>query len=193
MISAPHHSVGLRQLVEAEGNPYRIAVRPKVVMKDLVHGVARESGIDLPGHWNPRIILSTWDVCRYQEGGIVRLFAATQETLEAVWGPRTAKGSIAKIPKAIECPQTPKPRKSSKTKRDWIGELKARGEVEETDPQTFSSQIQMDKMIALTTDGGARPARDQLDEECLCLKMDTSYACGSTTTGPRTMSWSWKR
>jgi hypothetical protein len=39
----------------------------------------------------------------------------------------------------------------------WIAELKARGEVQTQNPGEFTAQLQMDKMVTMTTDGGARP------------------------------------
>jgi ribonuclease HI len=47
--------------------------------------------------------------------------------------------------------------KELKVKRDWIAELRARGDTQDMDAQVFSSRLQLDKMVTLTTDGGARP------------------------------------
>jgi hypothetical protein len=96
-------------------------------------------------------------VCRYQKGDVIRLFLATEESIRTVTEPRTEKGSVAAIPKAIggEKP-TRVIVKIPEERRDWIAELKARGEVQIQDPGEFTRQIQLDKMVTLTTDGGAR-------------------------------------
>jgi hypothetical protein len=135
----------------------RIAIHPKVVEKDPFHGVERGFGIDLKVHWHPRVIIGTADVCRYQEGDIVRLFAATERSLEAVLEPRTKRGSVAKITKTVGGSPKRKKAKESTVKRDWSGDVRAGGETEETDPHTVTTQVQMDKMIRLTTERGARP------------------------------------
>jgi ribonuclease HI len=92
----------------------------------------------------------------YQEEVTVKLFPATKESLEAIRNPRTPKGSVAKIPKAIGGPP-PAKKKSSKPQRDWIQELCGRGETTLQDPKAFSDQIDVDKMAMITTDGGANP------------------------------------
>jgi hypothetical protein len=76
--------------LEAGGDAHAIKVHPKEVEKDLVHEVARQFPIDLLGYWHPRVISGTGDVCRHQEGDVIRLFAATEESLETVREPRTA-------------------------------------------------------------------------------------------------------
>jgi hypothetical protein len=70
--------------------------------------------------------------------------------------PRTPKGSVAKIPKAIGGP-SPVKKKNSKPKRDWIQELCDRGESQLQDPKVFSNQLDVDKMVTMTTDGGVNP------------------------------------
>jgi ribonuclease HI len=143
--------------VEVGGNGYTLKVHPKEVMNDLVHRVARQFSIDLPDYWHPTVISGTGNVCRYQEGGTIRLFATTESTLATVTEPRTAKGSVAKMPKAVGGPP---PRHSAKVQEpphDWIQELKDRGETQEQDVKKSSEQIQVDNMITLTTDGGVRP------------------------------------
>jgi hypothetical protein len=72
--------------------------------------------------------------------------------------PRTPKGSVAKIPKAISGPPPPKKKKgASKPKKDWIQELFSRGETQIQDPTEFSAQLHKEKMLAMTTDGGDDP------------------------------------
>jgi ribonuclease HI len=44
-----------------------------------------------------------------------------------------------------------------KAKRDWIWELCERGETPIHDAKQFSDQIIVDKMVTMTTDGGANP------------------------------------
>jgi hypothetical protein len=45
--------------------------------------------------------------------------------------------------------------KAQQDARDWVQALRLRGEHQEQDPKKFAAQIQTDKMIELTTDGGA--------------------------------------
>jgi hypothetical protein len=47
--------------------------------------------------------------------------------------------------------------KAPKRKGDWIQELRDRGETQIRDSKQFSDQIDTDKMITMTTDGGANP------------------------------------
>jgi hypothetical protein len=122
-------------VVEADENEFEIQVHPKVAEKYLVHEVARKFALDLPGYWHPRVIFGIGNVCRYQEGDVVRLFPATEGTLEALREPHTERGSVAKTPKTFGGPHTPKPAKVSKVQRDWIGELRARGEIQEKNAQ----------------------------------------------------------
>jgi hypothetical protein len=128
--------------VEAEGRSFAVKIHSKDVEKDLVHKVAREYAIDLPGYWHPRVISGEGDVCRYQEGDVIRLFPATAASLRTVTEPRTARGSVPAIPKAIggEKP-VQKPVKIPKVERDWIGELAARGETQEQDACSFTARL----------------------------------------------------
>jgi ribonuclease HI len=86
--------------VEVGGNADAIKVKPKEVEKDLVYKVARQFTIDVRGYWHPRAISGTGYGCIYQEGDVTRLFAATEDSLEAVRELRAAKWSAAAIPKA---------------------------------------------------------------------------------------------
>jgi ribonuclease HI len=71
--------------------------------------------------------------------------------------PRTAKGQAALIPKAIGGPLKLPKKKVQKEKRDWIWELCQRGEIPIQDARQFFDQIDTEKMITITTDGGANP------------------------------------
>jgi hypothetical protein len=144
--------------VEAEGRSYAVKVKPQEVQKDLVHKVAREYAVDLPGHWHPRVISGTGDVCRYQEGDVIGMCPAAEKSLKTVTEPRTERGSAAKIPKAIggEKPAE-RPVKVTKEKRNWIDELIAPGGYQEQDAMKSKQQLQLDKIITMPTDGGARP------------------------------------
>jgi hypothetical protein len=51
----------------------------------------------------------------------------------------------------------PPKRREPKQKRDWIQELCERGEIPIQDAKQFSDQIIIDKIITMTTDGGANP------------------------------------
>jgi hypothetical protein len=134
-----------------------MSIHPKEVEKDLVHKVARQYSIVLPGFWHQRVVDGTGDVCKYQERDTIRLFAADAESLEAVRNPHTARGSVAAIPKAVGRPKRLKSSRAPKVTHDWIRELIDRGENQETGTTKFAQQIQVDKMITLTTDGGALP------------------------------------
>jgi ribonuclease HI len=61
------------------------------------------------------------------------------------------------MPQAMGGPPKQKIPKEARVTRDWIAELSARWETQDTDVGTFTSQLQLDKMATLTTDGGARP------------------------------------
>jgi hypothetical protein len=90
-----------------------------------------------------------------QEGDVIKLYPATPEAVQRIRDPQTPKGSVAKIPKAIGGP--PPKKKATKQKRDWIQELCDRGETPIQDAKQFSDQIVIDKMVTMTTDGGANP------------------------------------
>jgi hypothetical protein len=98
--------------------------------------------------------------CRYQEGDVIRLFPVATESLQTVTEPRTKKGSAAAIPKAVgggkRAENQRKRKETPKETHDCIAELEARGEKLEQDPGAFARQLQMDKMVTMTTDGGAR-------------------------------------
>jgi hypothetical protein len=138
--------------VEAEGRSYAVMIHRQELEKDLVHKVARERAVDLPGYWHPRVINGLGEVCRCQEGDVVRLFPAVTASLQTVTEPRTMRGSVAAIPKAIGGDKPAERRKKvQKEKGDWISELTARGEQQVQDPGSFTSQLQMDKMVTLVT------------------------------------------
>jgi ribonuclease HI len=120
-----------------------------------VHKVAKELRIDLPGWWHASVIRGQGDKHTYQEGDTVKLYPATQDSIEKLREPRTPKGSVAKIPKAIGGP--PPKKKAPKQKRNWIQELCDRGEIPIQDAKQFSDQIDTEKMTTMTTDGGANP------------------------------------
>jgi hypothetical protein len=137
--------------VQVEGRSVQIKVNPKVLIQNLVHQVAKELGINLPGWWHARVVQGEGDNRTYQSGDIIKLYPVTPESIEAMREPRTPKWSGAKIPKAIGGP--PKKKKIPKRKRDWIEELCDRGEVRICDSKQFSDQIDTGKMITMTTDG----------------------------------------
>jgi hypothetical protein len=163
--------------VEVEGKSYTTKIQPKELAQDLVHRLARENAIKLPGLWHPRVISGTGGVSRCQEGDVIRLFAATAETLKVVRNPRTERGSVAAIPNAIGGPPVRKQTRATKEKHDWIQELKDRGEFQQQDARAFTAQIRVVKMITLTTDGGANPNPGpagwgvlvRQNKQCICL------------------------
>jgi hypothetical protein len=48
-------------------------------------------------------------------------------------------------------------KKTPKEQHDWIAELEARGEKQMQDAGDFTRQLQLDKMVTMTTGGTARP------------------------------------
>jgi hypothetical protein len=144
-------------VVEVEGRTFPAKVDPKILAQNLVHKVAQGLGIDLPGWWHASVVMGLGDNHRYQEGDVIRLFPATTESIEAMRGPWTPKGSVAAIPKAIGGPPPQKKTRAPKEKRDWIQELYARGEFQQQDPKMFTDQLDVRKMITMTIDGGANP------------------------------------
>jgi hypothetical protein len=133
-----------------------LKVDPKIVIKDLVHKTAQAIEEDLPGWWHASVVDGKGDNRTYQEGDTIKLYAATQDSISRVIEPRTSKGQVALIPKAIGGPPAP-PKKVKPKKRNWIQELRNRGEVEIEDARQFAAQIDREKMITMTTDGGANP------------------------------------
>jgi hypothetical protein len=81
----------LRRVIEAEGRSFAVKIRPKEVEKELVHRIARQYAVSLPGYWHPRAIFGEGDVCRYQDGDVIRLFPATEASLRTVTEPRTER------------------------------------------------------------------------------------------------------
>jgi hypothetical protein len=130
-------------------------VDPKVLTQNLVHKVARALTMDLPGWLHASVIDGIGDNHTYQEGDTIKLYPASQASKERVREPRTPNGSAAKIPKAIGGP--PPKRREPKQMRDWVWELCERGEIPIQDAKQFSDQIIVDKMVTMTTDGGANP------------------------------------
>jgi ribonuclease HI len=141
--------------VQVEGRSVQIKVDPKALVQHFVHKVARELAIDLPGYWHASVTHGKGENHTYQEEDIVKLYPATQESVEAMHEPRNPKMSVAKIPKAIGGPLPKK--KAPKQKRDCIQELCDRGETQIRDSLQSSDQIDTGKMVTMTTDGGANP------------------------------------
>jgi hypothetical protein len=141
--------------VEVEGRSIQIKVDPKVLTQHLVHKVAKELAIDRPGWWYASVVSGTGDNRIYQERDTVKLYPATSESIEAIREPRTPKGSVTKMLKAIGGP--PSKKKAPKQKRNWIQELCNRGETQIRDTRQFSYQIDTGTMVTMTTDGGANP------------------------------------
>jgi hypothetical protein len=136
--------------VEVEGRSLQVKVDPKILPQHLVHKVAIGLGVDLPGWWHASVIDGEGENRTYQAGDTVKLYPASTATLAAVQEPRTQKGSVAKIPKAIG--GRPPKKREPKQKHDWIQMLRDRGEVQMCDAMQFSSQIDRNKGITLTTD-----------------------------------------
>jgi hypothetical protein len=134
--------------VFVDGQTAQIKVDPKI--QDLVHKVARALTMNLPGSWHASVVDGIGDNHTYQENDTIKLYAASQESVERIRDHRTPQGSVAKIPKAIGGP--PKKRKEPKQKRDWIQELCDRGEIPIQEAKQFSDQIIQDKMVTMTTD-----------------------------------------
>jgi ribonuclease HI len=130
-----------------------LKVDPKIAIKDLVHKVVQTAQRDLPNWWHACVVDGTGDNQTYQEGDTIKLYAATVESTQRVSEPRTPKGSPSLIPKAVG--GTPQKKKAPKVTRDWIWELCERGETPIKDAKQFFDQIIVDKMITMTTDGGA--------------------------------------
>jgi hypothetical protein len=139
----------------AEGHTVQLKVDPKILRQTLAKKVAQALSIDLPGWWHASVVDGIGDNHAYQEGDTIKLYAASKESIERINAPRTPKGSAALIPKAIGGP--PPQKRTPKQKRDWIWELCERGEIPIHDAKQFSDQIIVDKMITMTTDGGANP------------------------------------
>jgi hypothetical protein len=142
-------------VVLVEDQTVQLKVDPKTLTQTLMHRAAQALSMHLPGWWHASVIDGIGDSHTYQEGDTVKLYPASQESVERIREPRTPKGSASKIPKAIGGP--PPKRKEPKQKRDWIQELSDRGEIQIQDVQQFSNQIIGDKMVTMTTDGGANP------------------------------------
>jgi ribonuclease HI len=134
-----------------------LKVNPKFSLKDLLHATARTIGRDLPGWWHACVVDGTGDNQTYQEGDTIKLYAATEDSIRRVNEPRTPKGQAALIPKAIGGPSAVPKRAPPKEKRDWIWELCERGEIPIKDAAQFYAQIDKEKMVTMTTDGGANP------------------------------------
>jgi hypothetical protein len=141
--------------VLVEGQIAQIKVDPKILVQNLVHKMAHALMMNLPGWSHASVVDGIGDNHTHQENDTIKLYRASQESIERMRDPRTPKGSVAKIPKAIGGPQ-PK-RREPKQKRDWIQELCERGEIPIQDAKQFSDQIIHDKMVTMTTDGWANP------------------------------------
>jgi hypothetical protein len=152
----PKTTNGLARLMkQKEERSTQVKVDPRVIVQHLVHKVAQSIGIDLPGWWHASVITGLGDNHTYQEGDTVKLYPATTGSLEAMPDRLTPKGSAATIQKTIGGP--PKKKKEPTPKRDWIQELCARGETQIWDSKQFADQIDTEKMVTMTTDGGANP------------------------------------
>jgi ribonuclease HI len=141
--------------VIVEEQTAELKLDPKILTQDLVHKVAQTLSRNVPGWWHACVIDGMGDNQTYQEGDTVKMYAASNESIEMVNAPRTPKGSEALIPKTIGGP-LPKKR-APKVTRDWIWELCERGETPIHDAKQFADQIIVDKMVRTTTDGGADP------------------------------------
>jgi ribonuclease HI len=152
--TCPTKQVLIRVMVEQQ--TVELRVNPKISLKDLLHKTAQTISRDLPGGWHACVVDGTGDNQTYQEGDTIKLYAASEESIRRVNEPRTPKGSVALIPKAVGGPSTPK-KKVPKETRDWIWELCERGETPIHDAKQFFDQIDTGKMITMTTDGEANP------------------------------------
>jgi hypothetical protein len=130
-----------------------LKVDPKIEAMKLVHKTAQAIGEDLPGWWHASVVDGKGDNLTYQEGDTVKMYRATQDSISRVNEPRTPKGQVALIPREIGGPPAP-PKKVKPKKRDWIQELCDRGEIQIKDAKQFFDQIDRDKMVTMTTDGG---------------------------------------
>jgi hypothetical protein len=93
---------------EVEGRSVQVKVDPKILVQHLLHRMSKELGIDLPGLWHASVTTGKGENRTYQEGDTAKLYPATPESIEALREPRTPKGSVAKIPKAIGGPPSKK-------------------------------------------------------------------------------------
>jgi ribonuclease HI len=149
----PTRQVTIKVIIEEQ--TIEIKVDPRIAIKDLMHKVAQVTSKDLPGWWHACVIDGTGDNQIYQEGNTIKLYAGSDESIKRVNEPRTPKGSAALIPKAIGGSSPSPKKKAPKVTRDWIRELCERGETAIRDAKQFADQIITDKMITMTTDGGA--------------------------------------
>jgi hypothetical protein len=153
--ACPTKQVSIRVMVE--GQTIELKVNPKIIIKDLLHKAAQTLEKDLPGWWHACVVDGTGDNQTYQEGDTIKLYPASTESIQRVNEPRTPKGSVALIPKTIGGPPRVLKKKVPKEKRDWIWELCQRGEIPIKDAKQFFDQIDTEKMVTMTTDGGANP------------------------------------
>jgi ribonuclease HI len=151
----PTRQVTIRVIVYEQ--TIELKVNPKIILKELLHKVPQTISRDLPGWWHACVVDGKGDNQTYQEGYTIMLYAASEESIRRVNEPRTPKGSVALIPKAIGGTPDPKKKKELKEKRDWIWELCERGEIPIKDAGQFFNQIDTNKMVTMTTDGGANP------------------------------------
>jgi hypothetical protein len=149
----PTRQVNITVLVE--NRTVQFKVDPRIQVQKLVHKTARALSIDLAGWCHACVIDGIGDNRIYQEGDTIKLYAASQASIERINEPRTPKGSAALIPRAVG--GLPPKRKEPKQTRDWIWELCERRETPIRDAKEFSDQIITDKMVTMTTDGGANP------------------------------------
>jgi hypothetical protein len=61
-----------------EGRSVQVKVDPKVLVQHLVHRVAKELGIDLPGWWHASVTTGKGDNRTYQDEDIVKFYPAAQ-------------------------------------------------------------------------------------------------------------------
>jgi hypothetical protein len=87
-----------------EGQTIELKVNPKIIIKDLLHITARILARDLPGWWHACVVDGTGDNQTYQEGDTIKLYPVTEDSIRRVNEPRTPKGTVALIPKAIGGP-----------------------------------------------------------------------------------------
>jgi hypothetical protein len=140
-----------------EGQTIELKVNPKIVIKELVHKTTQALERNLQGWWHASVVDGMGDNQTYQEGDAIKLYPATIASIQRVNEPRTPKGSIALIPKAIGGPPVARKQKVQKENRDWLWELCQRGEIPIQNARQFFDQIDTGKMITMTTDGGANP------------------------------------
>jgi hypothetical protein len=149
----PTRQVSVRVMVE--GQTIELKVNPKIVIKELVHKTAQTLERNLPGWWHASVMDGMGDNQTYQEGDTIKLYPPTTASIQMVNEPRTPKGSAALIPKVIGGPPVVRKKKVQKENRDWLWELCQKGEIPIQDARQFFDQIDTEKMITMTTDGGA--------------------------------------